>query len=531
MTLNHKPPSVWFISWLLILVILLTSCAESEYWIPPSSAGNSTKVLAKGADTEQTSTTQATDSQSETDSHTPVPDNTSQSDVPTIVNTPDAPASDTPILYKTQAADTLPAVAVRFGVDPSEITAMEPIPETEFLKPGILLVIPNRLGNTTPSKHLLPDSEVVYSPSAIGFDIQAFVALAGGKLSQYTEWRKSTGFTSGAGIVQRVAIENSINPRLLLSLLEYQSGWVYGQPQTQEAEDYPLGYINNQEKGLYNQLVWAVNQISTGYYAWREGRLTEISLQDGSSIHLAPDLNAGTAALQYYFALHPQISDWMSAIDPDYGFAALHANMFGDPMERAKIVEPLYPPDIWQPALTLPFVRNTTWSFTGGPHGAWEREGSYAALDFAPSSTESGCVKSNAWVVAASSGLVVRSGNGVVVLDLDGDGHEQTGWVLVYLHVSSQDRIQVGTWVGEDDHLGHPSCEGGISTGTHVHLARKYNGEWVPAAGPIPFNLGGWIADAGGGAYQGTLTRGDQTVIACSCSSSATFIQRGPDDP
>jgi murein DD-endopeptidase MepM/ murein hydrolase activator NlpD len=205
--------------------------------------------------------------------------------------------------------------------------------------------------------------------------------------------------------------------------------------------------------------------------------------------------------------------------------------MFGNPWERANTVEPLFPAAISQPPLTLPFIRNWIWSYTGGPHGAWEHEGAYAALDFAPGSTEPGCVKSNAWVLAAASGLVVRSGYGVVALDLDGDGYEQTGWVLIYLHVSTAGRIPIGEWVDAGDPLGHPSCEGGLSTGTHLHIARKYNGEWIPADGPLPFNLGGWVAGAGDAAYKGTLTRDGVTITACTCSSFATRIIRTNDDP
>ena len=43
--------------------------------------------------------------------------------------------------------------------------------------------------------------------------------------------------------------------------------------------------------------------------------------------------------------------------------------------------------------------------------------------------------------------------------------------------------------VETDDRIGHASCEGGVSTGTHLHFARKYNGEWVLADGPLPFVL------------------------------------------
>ena len=441
------------------------------------------------------------------------------------------PVTTAPILYYSQAADTLPLVAVRFGIQPEEITSPDPLHPTALLPPDQLLIIPRRLANTTTSQHLLPDSELVYSPSAIDFDVRAYVDQAGGYLSRYKEWLQSTKTTTGAEIIQRVAIENSINPRLLLALLEYQSHWVLGQPANLAETDYPMGVIDLNQKGLYNQLILAVNQLSIGYYRWREGRVTELRFLDGLTARLAPDLNAGTVALQYYFAQLYDGPRWVQALDQGEGFPALFERMYGSPWLRAQAVEPLYPPGLEQPPMILPFQVGRLWSFTGGPHGAWEHDGSYAALDFAPGSSEPGCVKSNAWVTASAAGQVARSGNGVVVLDLDGDGYEQTGWVLLYLHVSSEKRVPVGTWVAVGDPLGHPSCEGGMATGTHIHLARKYNGEWIAADGPMPFVLSGWQAHAGEIAYQGKLTREDETIPACTCASFVTRITRAPDDP
>jgi hypothetical protein len=65
-----------------------------------------------------------------------------------------------------------------------------------------------------------------------------------------------------------------------------------------------------------------------------------------------------------------------------------------------------------------------------------------------------------------------------------------------------------------NDRIGHASCEGGVSTGTHLHFTRKYNGEWVTADGPIPFIMDGWRVVAGEKAYEGKLVRGDEVVIA-----------------
>ncbi len=450
---------------------------------------------------------------------------------PRVVAPPTLSADAPPVLYYTQAGDTLPVVAVRFGVLPQQITSPASLPAEGLLPPGQLLIIPAQLGLTSSDFHLLPDSEFVYSPSAVDFDVEAYVAQAGGYLSEYREWLQSTGWTSGAAIVERVALENSVNPRLLLALLEYRAGWVLGQPSTAARRDYPLGYEDEQHADLYHQLVWAVNHLSVGYYGWREGRLTALAFRDGSIIRLAPSLNAGTAALQYFFSQDADRAAWEAALDPQTGFIATHERLFGDLWLRARQVEPLYPPDLQQPPLILPFLRGQLWGFTGGPHGAWERDGAWAAIDFAPGSVEPGCAPTINWVAASAPGLVVRSERGVVVLDLDGDGYEQTGWALLYLHIAEKGRVPLGMWVETGDKIGLPSCEGGHATGTHVHFARKYNGEWIAADGPIPFVLSGWRVHAGHAPYEGYMSRGGETVLASPLGTFETRITRETDDP
>jgi len=447
---------------------------------------------------------------------------------PGLGATPSPPLTDnTPILYTSQAGDTLDAVAFRFSVSVDEIASPDSIPVQGFINPNQLLIIPNRLGNTTSTNKLLPDSEVVYTLSAIvGFDTQSYTDSKGGYLSEYHDYLGSVGQSTGAEIIAKSALENSINPRLLLALLEYQSGWVLGQPATQIQLDYPYGLIDPDRQELIYQIKWAINHLSIGYYDWREGRMNEIQFTDGATARLEPSLNAGTAAILYYFAQIYNSQDWLHAINPETGFPALYEQMFGNPWVRANSVEPLFPPELKQPFLELPFMYNQMWSYTGGPHGAWEKDGSWAAVDFSPARTESGCVDSSAYVTASAAGLIVRSGNGVVVVDLDGDGFEQTGWVIVYLHIATADRISNGEWVETGDLLGHPSCEGGHATGTHVHMARKYNGEWMAADGAISLVLTGWQAHAGSAPYKGTLTRDGETITASTVGNFYSRITR-----
>jgi len=120
-------------------------------------------------------------------------------------------------------------------------------------------------------------------------------------------------------------------------------------------------------------------------------------------------------------------------------------------------------------------------------------------------------------VTAIADGLVIRSRLGEVLVDLDNDGNEQTGWVVLYMHIGDTDRVKVGMPVRAGDRIGHPSCEGGYSTATHVHIARRYNGEWIAAAGAYPFAIGGWTPVGMESEYGGWLEKDGVRKEACEC--------------
>lgn len=463
----------------------------------------------------------------------------------TLTFTP-APSSPTPIppkatatlppvntggpidVYQSQGGDTLNIVAKRFALSPEQIIAAVVLPPPdELIPPNTLLVVPKPAPGEErgPALRAIPDSEVVYGPSAIGFITLDYVNNQAGFLSTYKEYILSGGWTTGDQAVERIALENSLSPRIILAIIEYESHWVLGQPTNLAEDEYPLGYKDYNYRGLFRQLMWASGTLSEGYYRWRSGDLNEITFKDGTSLRLSPFLNAGTAAIQYYFAQTHTRAEWDQAVSSN-GFAALYARMFGPIWERASAFEPSLPNGLTQPELSLPFEPGHLWALTGGPHSAWEEHGALAALDFAPGAMEQGCVKNDAWVLAPAAGKVVRTAPGVVMLDLDGDGYEQTGWVILFMHIRSDGKALTNQVLAKDDHIGHASCEGGVSTGTHTHIARKYNGEWILADGPLAFNLDGWIAHNGEAPYKGSLTRDDKTVIACTCSTFQSNIIR-----
>jgi LasA protease len=197
------------------------------------------------------------------------------------------PSDDPNILYYTAAGDSLPVVSLRFGVNMDEIKSPEQIERRGLIPPGQLLIIPNRLGEISSRSKLLPDSEVTFSPSTIDFDIQEFVDSAGGYLSTHNQWLATTGITSGADVIARIALEYSVNPRLLLAFLEYQSGWVYGMPADPTAITYPMGHQDESRQDLYLQAAWFASRVMDGYYGWKEGRRLVVTFNDGGVLRLA----------------------------------------------------------------------------------------------------------------------------------------------------------------------------------------------------------------------------------------------------
>ncbi len=219
-------------------------------------------------------------------------------------------SQNAPILYYAQSGDSLDVLALRFGVSVNDISSPDLLPDGGFLPEGQLLLIPSTLTDVSLNLRLFPDSKVINSPSAINFDLAGFIQQAGGKLATYYESVNGHGYLTGSDIVQVVAQEYSIHPRLLLALLEYQSGWVYGYPTTYNQEEYPMGFVRSGQDSLYKQLILAAGALGTGYYGWREGTLLALNFPDGTRLRLAPELNCGTVAWMYFFSRVKNFNAW-----------------------------------------------------------------------------------------------------------------------------------------------------------------------------------------------------------------------------
>ena len=459
------------------------------------------------------------------DRPTPRPFETPQPAVPTPTVLCQLALEPGKLLYCSQSGDRLITIARRFRVSLSQIQAGDGVDPDAILPVNTALGLPEPSFRSPYSQPALPDNAIIYGPDASSSDIIAYAQNAGGFLNQYREYLYD-GWYSGPEIVDLVAQETSTNPRLLLSLVEYQSNWLYGHPVNASQDLSPLNYEAVGVEGLYQELQVAARELSRGYYGWREGTTQNLTFRDKKTAEIAPELNAGTVAVQYLFAGLYDSGNFYDRLYGPQGYLAFHTSMFGDPWARAASVGTLMPASVSQPHLSLPFPRGETWALTSGPHISWQYGTPRGAIDLAPLDDLPGCIISPNWAIAAAPGMVVRSQRGAVALDLDGDGNEGTGWVLLYMHMTPEGRAGVGTWLNADDPLGHPSCEGGVSTGTHLHFARKYNGEWIPAEGPLPLIVDGWRAIARPGNYAGLLAKDGYQVLVGPSSEEYTWITR-----
>ena len=147
--------------------------------------------------------------------------------------------------YTVISGDTLPVLANRFNTSVEEIREANPIipPDATTLPPGMPMQMPIYYRALWGSPfQILPDSLFINGPAQINFDTAAFVDEQPGWLREYRDYAAGANRT-GAEIVDYVALNFSVSPRVLLALLEYQTGALTNASLPQHLDTrYPLGH-------------------------------------------------------------------------------------------------------------------------------------------------------------------------------------------------------------------------------------------------------------------------------------------------
>lgn len=310
-------------------------------------------------------------------------------------------------------------------------------------------------------------------------------------------WSYYEGGRALGDILDRWALDHSINPKVLLALLEYQHGGVI--------TPIRVPFDPQATEGSFKWWLYRViEDLNYNYYGWKYGDRGApmkgylLSPETGSiavELPAPPDANAGHFAVTRYLGLTVYSEEELKAVMGD--FASVFQLMFGAIPEDLLTTQPIPP----QPELLLPWSQSDGGWLYAGPHMGFGTRGTvWAAVDFGP--PEVGCSVSPKSVIASASGVVLRSEDNFVWVDLDEDSNPGTGWVLLYGHMAEP--VPNGTLLQRGDRIGYPSCLGGLATRSHLHFASKYNGEWVPAE---LLELSGWRFTSSAQAYQGTMEK------------------------
>lgn len=517
----RKP--IWGV-WLPLVLVIISACTTSE-----------PRVVYVTATFEPRDVTSPHDMSPST----PIPESvieTSTSVVPLPTLAPSVDNGTTVTKqHIVQAGDTLSGIARQYATTVETLLKLNTLSNPDILAIGQVIVLPAVPTEQTPDLPLIPDSRFVRGYEGARFDVAAVVDSAAGYVrvasdritDRAADGRSSDNTFDAAQIIDRVSREYSIDPRLLLAMLEYRASWL-SQPDIDESlKTHPLisaeaSTINRE--GLYRQVSWLSNELNRAYYGYKYDEWRIIEFTDGRRLTIANGLNAASAAVQYVLGLNNNFEGWLRDVSLE-GFSATYRRLFGDAFVSAP---PPNVPDsgLVQPMLSLPFAQGEVWFFTGGAHGGWGNGSAWSAVDFAPPDERTDnrlCYASEFWAIAVADGVIARSENGSVALDLDGDGDESTGWVIFYLHIAAQGRVMAGQRVAQGDPIGRPSCEGGFSTATHLHIGRKYNGEWIPTqcfacfeSDPVPpFTMSDWtVVGLRGQEYQGYIVNGGERRVA-----------------
>jgi len=334
-------------------------------------------------------------------------------------------------------------------------------------------------------------------------EIQAYLDAHGSTLKD-VRFQVGDRSMSFAHVLTGLSSLYSLNPQLLLALMELHAGLVSNPAPSADALGYAMGFRGEAggRRGLYAQLRWAARELrhATRDYAERDAfPMPGWAFADGSRQDVAPDISLSRYVLGRVLApttspcgLGPRMdalaTTYERLFDEDprrapAGWPPPAQPFLRRPMEQTYEITSFFDHD-------APFLRKsgsllTFWgrsetdvSFAYDGHTGWD----YA---MAPPDI----------VLAAGDGTVVFAGNSddgcasparAVIVD-HGNGYRTLYWHLARIDVEPGQPIAAGTPVGM-------AGESGCAVGAHLHLQVQYLGRdvdpygWCGAA-PDPWAL------------------------------------------
>jgi murein DD-endopeptidase MepM/ murein hydrolase activator NlpD len=378
-------------------------------------------------------------------------------------------------------APTQPALATPSAPEPTNAGSVDA--PTVAAQPATVVGTPNPIGAATPTPvgpaTFFDDRRLTYEPGFYSPQIQAFLDSQPGPL-KHLQFQVGDRRYSFAEVLVGQTSYYSINPKVILALLEQRSGLLSTASPSADQVGWALGYQgdNGNKRGLQAQVRWAIKQILLGKHDYPQ--YLPLTYADNSSTPPPP----GMIMSEYVIArvLAPTTSpDRLPALLQ--AFVQTYTRLFGDPRP---------PPADW-PAPAAPFLAwplekpaaVTSFFDHGGPFltrnasagvttywGRTETDIAFAynghdGWDYAATPPD--------LALAAAGGEVVFAGNAddncatrAVIID------HGNGYRTLYWHLSRVD-AQLGQHVARGQPIGMIG-ESGCANGPHLHFGVQYLG-------------------------------------------------------
>ncbi|MEX2030779.1 MAG: LamG-like jellyroll fold domain-containing protein [Anaerolineales bacterium] len=334
---------------------------------------------------------------------------------------------------------------------------------------------------------LISDGEFVWGPNVGRFNAAAFLREQDSALEPY------------ASALELWAAYSSVSPRVLLTVLELQYGWVTGGGSPADEAEV-MAALEDTSTALANAFydhlhTWGARATSPEVL----GPVVEFA--DGTAATVDPE-SSGSYAVSAALARPATLGLWQAQVsaDSEEGFSAVYGSLFpgSDPLSESNLITPAaVPPDN---LLQFPFPLGAVWGFAG-PH-SWNGNSTppFSSLDFYAGGSTC-AAPPGLFTVAAAGGTPYRPFGYSCWLEID----HGAGWTTSYYHLLN---LFSGSTIGRNSKVGTIACElcaGGFATGAHVHFSLKYNGAYVTLEG---VKLSGWTVHVGPVAYDtGSLER------------------------
>ncbi|MCP4408452.1 MAG: M23 family metallopeptidase, partial [Gammaproteobacteria bacterium] len=313
------------------------------------------------------------------------------------------------------------------------------------------------------------------------FDIQEFLADHAPHLSAYAE------------VISHWCGYYSVSPKVLLTLIDIQSGLVsWGN--TLESLDRPLGGLVESAE-FAAQIKEALAALYSDFYAYlhKKDRQGETQFED--------TVNAATYALMNLFRGDMRQEDYSFTVDSTRGdFIDTYEQLFPRDSEIGETGTGNVGTDAIPPIdfLQLPWMIGLSWHFNGVHTATGSTTGIMSSIDFAENWKSWGDDTSTDFVVAAHGGTATVYSSCFVRITAS------NGWSTNYYHldnltVSSGDALAPNQIIGVyANTLSQALCDGGGSTGPHVHFSLLENGVYSSLSG---VDLSGYVVHPGRWSY------------------------------